>query len=56
MNQRRPWENAGRLDMMYNWAEENLMELTKKKFEQVNHVMINNIAVTSYKTPICINV
>lgn len=32
--------------MVYEWAEENLMEVIEENFEQMTHETVNNIRVT----------
>lgn len=37
------------LNIIYEWAEEKLMELTEEKFKQVCYEKVNDVIVTLYK-------
>ena len=39
------------LQIIYEWANENLMEFNENKFEQMSHGVTTNINVDPYKTP-----
>ena len=39
------------LNIIYKWAEENLMIFNENKFEQLTYGETNNVTITSYKNP-----
>lgn len=44
------------LNIIYKWAEENLMMFNVDKFEQLNYGETDNVTVTAYKDPSNINI
>lgn len=44
-------EKQKELNIIYKWAEENLIEFEKGKFKQLSHGIIDNISEMPYKGP-----
>lgn len=38
-------------DVIYEWVDENLMEVKEEKYEQTSHRMISSILATPYRGP-----